>query len=383
MESPKPERAPRFWDRPEQYLLDAGKEGETLISKIRVVLTFALLLVPVTDIVSAANEHREQHFIGFYVTAAACLLSVGIYFLVASDRRQRWLPVATSLFDISFITLTLLLYGLMVGPVVLLNNRLSFDTYFLALGATCLRYDKRVALVAGVACMAQWAGSVFFVLWHFGAQARITDEFYGRFSESETFSRVILLATATALNIFIVGGIQKQRKLSTADALTGAYNRRFLDDFLRNELARAMRHKTELSVAMIDVDHFKEFNDKHGHAAGDRALRQVAQTLESSVRRTDLVARYGGEEFVVVLPDSTAEQALIKLESIRSLIEHDPIVLEWSKGRTAHAEITVSIGLANFSREKEQTAAELIADADTRLYAAKKAGRNQVFGPQS
>src|SRR5579871_5862752 len=238
----------KFWARPEQYLLDAGKDGELLIAKVRVALTFALLLVPLADIISAANEGREQHFIGFFVTASACLLSVGIYFLVVSDRRQRWLPLATSLFDVSFITLTLLLYGILVGPVVLLNNRLSFDTYFLALGGTCLRYDKRVALLAGLAAITQWLACVFYVVLHYGTAAFAVDEYYGRFAWSEEVSRVVLLATATALNVFIVAGIQKQRKLSTADSLTGAYNRRFLDDFLRNELARAARHQGSLTL---------------------------------------------------------------------------------------------------------------------------------------
>jgi two-component system cell cycle response regulator len=375
------EPPPQFWARPEQYLLDAGKDGELLIAKIRVALTSILLLVPLADIVTAAREGREQHFIGLLVTASACLLSIGIYFLVVSDRRQRWLPLATSLFDVSFITLTLVLYGLLVGPVVLLNNRLSFDTYFLALGGTCLRYDKRVALIAGLAAIAQWIASVVFVLYHFGGAALATDEFYGRFAWSDAISRVVLLATATALNIFIVSGIQHQRKLSTADALTGAYNRRFLDDFLRNELARAVRHKGPLALAMIDVDHFKEFNDEHGHGAGDRALRQVAQTLDLAVRRTDLVARYGGEEFVVILPDSTGAQAVAKMNAIREAIEAEPLMLAWKEGRSAPARLTVSIGVASWVDGRGQSAAELIAEADTRMYEAKKAGRNRVVGP--
>jgi diguanylate cyclase (GGDEF)-like protein len=382
MDDPKSiERPPGFWDRPEQSLLDAGKDGELLIAKIRVALTFVLLLIPLADIITAANEGREQHFIGFIVTAVACILSVGIYFLVISDRRQPWLPLGTSLFDVSFITLTLILYGLLVGPVVLTNNRLSFDTYFLALGGTCLRYDKRIALVAGLVAIAQWIVSVLFVLAHFGAAALAVDEFYGRFAWSDQISRVVLLATATALNVFIVSGIQKQRKLSTADALTGAYNRRFLDDFLRNELARAARHKNQLALAMIDVDHFKQFNDTHGHGAGDRALKQVAQTLELAVRRTDLVARYGGEEFVVVLPDSSSEQAIAKMHAIREAIESEPLMLAWKDGRSAPAKLTVSIGVASWSDKKGHTASELIAEADSNLYRAKKGGRNRVVGP--
>jgi diguanylate cyclase (GGDEF)-like protein len=382
MDEPKlHEGPPGFWDRPEQSLLDAGKDGELLIAKIRVALTFVLLLVPLADIITAANEGREQHFIGFIVTASACVLSIAIYFLVISDRRRRWLPLATSLFDVSFITLTLVLYGLLVGPVVLTNNRLSFDTYFLALGGTCLRYDKRIALIAGLVAIAQWIASVLFVLAHFGAAALAVDEFYGRFAWSDQISRVVLLATATALNVFIVAGIQKQRILSTADALTGAYNRRFLDDFLRNELARAARHKNSLAVAMIDVDHFKRFNDTHGHGAGDRALKKVAQTLELAVRRTDLVARYGGEEFVVVLPDSPIDQAVARMNAIREAIEREPLMLAWKDGRSAPAKLTVSIGVASWSDVRSHTASELIAEADSNLYRAKNNGRNRVVGP--
>lgn len=375
------ERERRFWERPEQYLLDAGKEGELVIAKVRVALTFVLLLVPIADLVSAAREGREKHYIGFVVTGIACLLSIGILVLVARDRRQRWIPMSTSLFDVSFITLTLLLYGFLVGPVVLLNNRLSFDTYFLALGGTCLRFDKRVALVAGLAAIAQWVGSAALVVFHYGAAAYAVDPFYGRFGWSEMISRVTLLATATALNVFIVRGIERQRKLSTADALTGVYNRRYLDDYLRNELSRVMRHHGQLSVAMVDVDHFKQFNDQHGHAIGDRALRHVAQALARAVRQTDLVARYGGEEFIVVLPESDAVQAVAKLDAIRDAIASDALVLAWSGGTRVAATITISVGVGSWDEATGPNAATLIAAADARLYEAKKAGRNRVIGP--
>jgi len=370
-----------FWERPEQYLLDAGSEGERLIAKVRVALTFVLLLVPVSDLLTARREGRPLHFIGFAVTLAACILSVGIYHVVASDRRQRWLPLATSLFDVSFITLTLLLYGLLVGPVVLLNNRLSFDTYFLALGGTCLRFDKRVALLAGLAAMLQWIGSVAIVLVHFGSAAWVVDDLYGRFAWSDAISRVILLATATALNVFVVRGIERQRTLSTSDGLTGVYNRRFLDDALHRELARAMRSAEALSVAMIDVDHFKQFNDTFGHAAGDRVLRAVAQALSKSVRRTDIVARYGGEEFTIILPGSTAAEAVAKLDAIRETIAGDGMVLGWSGARTQSARVTVSAGVASWTAEMGDSEAALIAAADARLYEAKEKGRNRVVGP--
>jgi two-component system cell cycle response regulator len=371
-----------FWKRPEQVLLDAGKDGELVIAKIRVTVTGVLLLVPIAGNIEAARAGRELRWIGLIVTFAAFALSCGILAMVSSDRRQRWLPMATSLFDVSFITLTQLLYAYLVNPMVLLNNRLTFDTYFVALVGTCLRFDRRIALVAGLTAIAQFLGSVFLVTHSFDVAAVGDVAGYGRFQWSDQFSRVVLLGTVTGINVFIVSGLQQQRRLSNADALTGAFNRRFLEHYLRHELARATRHKTSLAVAMVDVDHFKQLNDNFGHAAGDRVLRHIAQALETSVRRTDLVARYGGEEFVVVLPESNAAQAMMRLERIRETIEASALPLDKNKARssTANVKVTISAGVASWP-DDGQAATELISTADRRMYDAKKRGRNLVVGP--
>ena len=371
-----------FWERPEQILLDAGKEGELVIARIRVAVIGMLLLVPIAGGIEAIRAGREIHWIGFAVTAVAFVLSCGILFTVSRDQRQRWLPLATSLFDVSFITLTQLLYAYMVNPMVLLNNRLTFDTYFVALVGTCLRFDKRVALIAGLTAIAQFVCSVLLVVHHFDIATVGDVAGYGRFQVSDQFSRVILLGAVTALDVYIVSGLQRQRRLSNADALTGAFNRRFLDHFLRHELARAARHKTALAVAMVDVDRFKQLNDNFGHAAGDRMLKHIAQTLEAAVRRTDLVARYGGEEFVVVLPESNAEQAVMRMERIRETIEGSALTLDKNRSRSSSPSmrVTVSIGVASWAQDGEG-AQELIASADRRMYEAKKLGRNRTVGP--
>jgi two-component system cell cycle response regulator len=373
-----------FWKRPEQVLLDAGKDGELVIARIRIAVTGVLLLVPIAGNIEAANAGRPLHWIGLIVTFAAFALSWGILLMVSQDRRQRWLPLATSLFDVSFISLTQLLYAFAVNPLVLLNNRLTFDTYFVALVGTCLRFDRRVALIAGITAIVQFLGSVILVAHHFDVAAVGDVAGYGRFQWSDQFSRVILLGAVTALNVFIVSGLQHQRRLSNADALTGAFNRRFLEHYLRNELARATRHKTSLAVALVDVDHFKRLNDDFGHAAGDRVLRRIAQTLEGAVRRTDLIARYGGEEFVVVLPESTAAQAMMRMEKIREAIASAALPLDKHKARSSNAnvKVTISVGIASWP-EDGKLATELIASADRRMYQAKKLGRNQCVGPDS
>ena len=164
------------------------------------------------------------------------------------------------------------------------------------------------------------------------------------------------------------------------DALTGVFNRKHLDERLDSELAYARRHvPSELSLVMMDLDHFKRINDTHGHLAGDAVLKGLASTLARAVRTEDLLARYGGEEFVIVTREVKVNEAVSMAERLRQRIASKPLVHE---GKTFH--VTVSAGVASLTccgqnRDKET----LLGLADKRLYAAKEAGRNRVVGPTS
>ncbi|WP_426133988.1 diguanylate cyclase [Pseudomonas sp. PWP3-1b2] len=162
-------------------------------------------------------------------------------------------------------------------------------------------------------------------------------------------------------------------ELAATDALTGLANRRTLDQRLRLEWDRAQRSSESLTLLMIDVDHFKAFNDLHGHQGGDEALRMVAQVISGNIRRpADLAARYGGEEFAVVLPHTDASGAWVIAEHIRSSVEHLP--------RTANAErpITVSIGMSTWDKRSRMSLETLLLSADQALYEAKHSGRNRI-----
>jgi diguanylate cyclase (GGDEF)-like protein len=339
-------------------------------------LTLVLLLVPILNLSWAAPDERKQHLMGFYITLAAFLLSCVVYLMVRQDRRQPWLPMATAIFDVSAVTLAQIVFAFVSDPQVVVNSKITFDVYFVALAGTCLRYDKRVALVAGVAAMIQFAATIGWIALAFPLDTVGGVTAYGRFQWSDQLSRLIMLTAATSLNVFIVSGIQTQKKLSNADPLTGVFNRRFFDDYLRNELARATRHNAALSVVMIDVDHFKQFNDRYGHAVGDQALCQVARSLESAIRQSDLIARYGGEEFVLILRESAAAHAMERVEYIRRTIAAEQLVT--GDGRPKR--ITVSAGVASWPIDG-QTPSDLLAEADRRLFLAKAAGRNCVIGP--
>jgi diguanylate cyclase (GGDEF)-like protein len=160
---------------------------------------------------------------------------------------------------------------------------------------------------------------------------------------------------------------------STRDALTGAYNRRHFDERLRAELAYAIRHGTELSLAMLDVDLFKKVNDTFGHAAGDVVLKHVARVTLRQLRSEDVFARYGGEEFVVLFRGIPLRDAVRVAERIRTTVEALP-----ARADGHLIGVTLSAGVASLAEREARTAAAILGLADERLYAAKRAGRNCV-----
>lgn len=155
------------------------------------------------------------------------------------------------------------------------------------------------------------------------------------------------------------------------DALTGLANHGHMWSTLESEFARAKRHGRPLGLVMLDVDRFKQFNDQFGHLAGDEALATVARLLEANSRSHDIVARYGGEEFVVILPETDADGARLYAEKMRMEVENACFE------RRASHQLTISAGVANIAADLD-SAHDLLALADARLYHAKQTGRNNV-----
>ncbi len=163
---------------------------------------------------------------------------------------------------------------------------------------------------------------------------------------------------------------ERLRRLSTTDGLTGLFNRRHLDETLTTELERALRYNAPLSIMMFDVDHFKRFNDEHGHDQGDRVLQAIAQSLQEHVRKVDVPCRYGGEEFLAILPGTNQAGAIIVSERLRHAIEQMEV---------DGLKVTISIGVASVPELDVRSSATLVEAADSALYRAKRAGRNQVI----
>ena len=162
---------------------------------------------------------------------------------------------------------------------------------------------------------------------------------------------------------------EQAERLATTDGLTGLLNRRTFNSLLDRRWREAQRYRRQLSLLLLDIDHFKRVNDTHGHPAGDAVLRGVARLLQKCARETDAVARYGGEELAVVLPETDADGARAIAERIRRTIEAAQHPTEQGVLR-----VTVSIGIATTARSPE----ELVESADKALYRAKQSGRNRV-----
>jgi diguanylate cyclase (GGDEF)-like protein len=165
-------------------------------------------------------------------------------------------------------------------------------------------------------------------------------------------------------------------RLANHDGLTGIYNRRGFDDKLHAEFSRSSRESLPLSLAMVDVDFFKQFNDTYGHQAGDHCLKKVADALaKSTFRPSDMAARYGGEEFAIVLPSVDEEGAKVVANRVLKAVSGLGIV---HSGSVSRGVVTVSIGVATIIPSAKSSEKELIQAADEALYRAKHGGRNRV-----
>jgi diguanylate cyclase (GGDEF)-like protein len=212
-----------------------------------------------------------------------------------------------------------------------------------------------------------------------GLQAGADDYLTKPFDDAELMARLNTGRRILNLEKSLRDANRRNHLLSITDALTGAYNRRYLMDTLPKEIERASRYGRPLSVVLCDVDHFKKVNDNHGHQAGDDVLKGFAELLlEGSRRDIDWVARYGGEEFLLVLPETTMEAALAFAEKMR-------IAVAGYRFQTSAGvmEITASFGVAGYDAvdgNEPGSVDNLIAYADLCLYRSKETGRNRVIG---
>lgn len=175
------------------------------------------------------------------------------------------------------------------------------------------------------------------------------------------------------LNAEINQAMKKMAEMSAKDELTGLYNRRYFNEAMESEIARAARYRSVFSLCLMDIDHFKRVNDNHGHSAGDAVLSAIGRLLSASMRKNDLVCRFGGEEFAIILPHTDLENARQQCGRLRETVAATPF-----RFQSTLIYVTISIGIASFDPAESLGPEELIANADKALYRAKTSGRNRV-----
>ncbi|MEP6571758.1 MAG: GGDEF domain-containing protein [Gemmatimonadota bacterium] len=363
---------PSTWARPDPALAAAGIEGEYVVAKVRVLAMGLLLIAPTWNILR--DPHEPIYVTGFAVTLAAGIAAIMIWRLLRRGRWRPWIGFASSAFDVSMVSTALISFLVVASPMIALNSKVTFEMYFLAIVATSLRYDARICIAIGLLALGQYAGLWAYAASHYDLHDPKYVEQAGPYSAVDLFTRLILMGVATILATTIVRRARRLLYLASRDRLTGLFNRGHFDRALSAAMERSARDGQPLSLAILDIDQFKQINDIYGHVQGDRVLQQVAERLTGAMRRTDIVARYGGEEFVILMPGTLKDAALSRMETLRRDVAEQRVDV----GGVEELRVNFSAGIAGIPGDAAE-AKELLSRADARLLLAKRAGRGRCI----
>lgn len=357
--------------RPDEIMLEVGAGGELLVARLRAVLAAMLLLLPLANALGGGSVKETMIGLGgaLFVNVFAQL-----WLALARQRRQfRWLPFASSAFDVSATTLVLIALAMNHLPAGL-NSLIVWCGYVLAILLTALRSDGRITLFAGALAMLQYGALVLAVFALASSPEQLLSSDYGAVTAGSQGQRVLLLVMITLITAMVVYRMQRLVEMSGTDGLTRLPNRTWLLHRIPRLFDSVRQDGDSLTLALIDVDHFKRINDSHGHHAGDRALRHVVAVLRELSEPGEWLARIGGQEFVLVLrkPIGTAWE---RVDAIRRALGERPF--EPERGADAMP-LSFSAGLAGFPQEGADLS-RLLRRADNRLQQAKLQGRNRVI----
>lgn len=364
----------RAWrEPPDDVLLELGADGEVLLARLRLLLSTLLIVLPLINFYTGGGNYES--LIGITGVGLAMLLSQVWLTLARRRRRYRWLPYLSACFDVTVVSMVLLLLALRM-PAAGLNSVVVWCFYPLVVLATALRNDARVTLVCGLLAVLQFGAiSAWFLA---TANEPMVSADYGTVHVSSQLQRTLLLLASTLVTTLIVFRMQRLVQLSGTDGLTGLPNRTFLNHRVPHIIAEARAAGDTLCLALLDLDHFKRINDELGHQAGDRALRHIVDTLRMELRRDEPLLRVGGEEFVLVLRQPLGA-AWERMDLLRRRLEACP----FQPGDGAEARsLTFSAGMASCPTDAVDVSG-LMRSADLRLRAAKHAGRNRVIARDS
>ena len=357
--------------RPDEIMLEIGAGGELMVARLRVVIAALLLVLPLANVLGGGTV--KDTLIGL---GGALIVNIFAHLWLALARRRRlfrWLPFASSAFDVTATTVLLIVLGANHLPAGL-NNLAAWCGYVVAIVLTAPRSDGRIALFAGALAIAQYSLLVLVVMATADSPEQLISSDYGAITLGGQAQRVLLLMVFTLITAMVVYRMQRLVEMSGTDGLTRLPNRTWLM-YRVPRLFDSVRHDGDsLTLALIDLDHFKRINDTHGHHAGDRALRHVVSALRELSEPGEWLVRIGGAEFVLLMrkPIGTAWE---RVDAIRRGLGERPF--EPERGADSVA-LSFSAGLAGFPHEGTDLS-RLLRRADGRLQQAKLQGRNRVI----
>ncbi len=352
-----PAPAPRI-ERAEIDLANLRSQHRELESRYHAQLEFFINFPEVVRTLTAALS-LEQVLSACSRGLGALLQTRSIGIWLAMDRTHLCLVDGAGFPDAYRGELVSSLSDLSIAPLLEYRGVSNVRAYP-AVAAYLQRHDLPWELAAPI-----WYGDSLFGVMMVGQTA----------GEAAMVHRILVMMTdLTAVGLHAAGRVSQIKEEAELDGLTGLANRRTLQRHVEHELQRAQAYGSNLTLAMIDVDHFKSYNDQNGHGAGDEVLRTIARLFSGTSRRTDLVARYGGEEFTILICGADREMAAHHADRVRRAVEaHDfPHGERQPLGR-----LSVSIGLASYPTDAADVGT-LFEAADRALYLAKEAGRNRV-----
>lgn len=364
----------RVWERPDELMLQFGAGGELLVARIRALLSALILLLPLLHV--ATGGSATEMLVGLTGAVLANIMAQVWLALARRRRVYRWLPYATGTYDITSTTIVLVLLALS-DRAAGLNSVVVWSFYLLSIAMTALRNDGRLTLYVGALAVLQFVLLALVVLAGAQSPEQLMSADYGTASLSNVVQRVVLLGMMTVLTTAVVFRMQWLIELSGNDGLTGLPNRSWLLQRMPALFDSLRRDGGSLTVALLDIDHFRRINEEAGHLDGDRAVRHVVAVLQEVLQGDERLVRLGGQEFVVLL-HSPLGGAWERVDRARRALSAVP----FSSERGDRYALTFSGGLASWPQDGTETAA-LLKCADRRVQAAKLAGRNRVLARDS
>lgn len=358
-------------ERPDALMQEIGAGGELLIARLRVAATVLLLLLPIIN--HLAGGRWFETVVGLSGAVIALAIALLWLYLAKRARRHRWLPFVTGASDITLTSLVLVLLA-MSHPAAALNSQVVFAVYVLAIVLSALKNDGRASLFIGLTAALQYLTVVVgLMIANEGFASLSPSPIYGSVDVPGQIQRVAVLLIATLITAVIVFRMQRLVMLSGTDTLTGLPNRSYLIHRVPQILADARRDDLTMTLALLDLDHFRRINDEFGHGVGDRALQHVVHCLRDAIGREQPLIRVGGEEFVLLmhLPLGTAWELM---ERLRQRLANTPFS---PKRGSLPVSVTISAGLASFPHDAAELSG-LMRRADLRLREAKRMGRNRL-----